>query len=86
MDRGGANLFDVEADIQQIAEGDVIERMAARTDFLKDLEPALQLAPVEGAEHAGVLPVMIRRFRRVARSLRAADAGEHQAEGGGDSE
>ena len=40
--------------------------MAGGADFLKDLEAALQLAPVEGAEDAFVLPVLIGHVRRLA--------------------
>ena len=41
------------ARVREIAEGDVIHRMAVRADFLVDLEAALQLALVVGAEGPG---------------------------------
>ena len=62
--------------------------MARRADLLEDLEAALQLAPVEGAEDAFVLPVLIGnvrsftgRERRVSTEERerSDQPGEHDA-------
>ena len=50
--------------------------MARRADFLEDLEAALQLAPVEGAEDAFVLPVLIGNVRCFAGRKRCVAAKE----------
>ena len=67
-----------EVDLQQIAEGDVLERMAGGADLLEYLEAPLQLAPVEGAEDAFVLPVLIGNVRRIAGRVRGMAAEERE--------
>ena len=52
--------------------------MAGGADLLEDLEAALQLAPVEGAEDAFVLPVLIGDVRRVAGGMGGLAAREGQ--------
>ena len=46
----GLNLFLGIAEVRQIAEGDVVQAVAGRTDFLVDLVPTLQLRDVPGAQ------------------------------------
>ena len=52
--------------------------MARGADLLEDLEAALQLAPVEGAEDAFVLPILIGNVGCVADSKRCVAAEERE--------
>src|SRR4029077_8067648 len=55
-------LFAV-AEIGEIAEIEMLDRMTDRTDFLVDLEPALHRSPVIGAENAVERPLLMRQRR-----------------------
>ena len=54
------------AGLREVAEGDQTHGVAARADFLVDLEAALELRLVEPAEHAGKAPLLPRRIDAVA--------------------
>ena len=51
------------AEIGEIAEIEMLDRMTDRTDFLVDLETALQRSPVVGAEDAVERPLLMRQRR-----------------------
>ena len=73
------------AERRQVAEGDQVERMAVRADLRIDLQPALELRLVEGAEGPGERPrqprrVLERKVRDVGRRRRTGEYGSGKSE------
>src|SRR3546814_7115222 len=54
------------AEVGEVAEGDVLQRVAGRAHLAIDLQTALQSMAVVGAEGAGEAPVHLRQRRALA--------------------
>src|SRR5690606_3392596 len=62
---------------RKVAEGDAAQAVAARANLAIDLEAALQLGPVVGAEGTGEAPALARRLHLLGRG------GRHRRNDGG---
>src|SRR5829696_2703614 len=66
--------------LRQVAEGDALDAVAGLADLAVDLEAALELRPIEGAERALEAPFELRRHRRLAGGVRRGREAERRGD------